>query len=327
VKLIYYLSILFFVFSPLYGENYGSVSGQVTSRDTGLGIPNVKVKLYRDYKITATDDCGKYSFKNLKPGRYSMEFFLPHPYCCEPTLNFCQRSFIVKGGENFVFNIAVEIGGSLRGVVYKSRGIPFSNATVNAFSDNGSDNRTKTNEDGTFFIGSLYPAQDYYVHFSHKIPGHSYRFITGIKVAKGECTLIKDFIFDFEDETGIDGYVKSSLDGKPLPDVGIIVCYVHEPYELDKNLFCGKVATDSNGYFCIKNLENPGKYRIFTSLPGPPPKNRKTGKPLYTFGDWNNLQKRITLKVKKGVKTPVNITIEIPSYDPIKKKDNISIKK
>ena len=37
--------------------------------------------------------------------------------------------------------------------------------------------------------------------------------------------------------------------------------------------------------------------------------------------------KRITLKVKKGMMPPVNITIEVPSYDPIKKKDNISIKK
>jgi hypothetical protein len=134
VKLIYYLSILFYIFSPLYGENYGSISGKVTDKDTGLGIPNVKVTLSNVDKITATDDCRMYSFKNLKPGKYAVEFSLPHPYCCEPTFNSCRRIFIVTGGDNFVFNKAVEIGGSIRGFVYKSNGIPFRDVTILASS-------------------------------------------------------------------------------------------------------------------------------------------------------------------------------------------------
>lgn len=301
-------------------SNKCSISGRITDSNSGSPVPNVKIELFEGHKIVVTDGSGMYSFKNLEPGEYTLRFFPPHPFCCKRYERQCQKTFILKTGEKIIFDKALDIGGAISGKVYKSAGRPFSDVTIYVKSNNGSSFSGKTKEDGSYFIGSLFPAQDYFIAFHINISGYPNRLITRIEVEKGKCTAIEDVIFDFNDATGFEGCVTSSLDGSPLPNVRINVYYTYK--KTDNVLIpflCGSIETDSNGYFCMSGIERTGKYHLFVSPILPPPKHPKTGKPMYTKAEFVELGKRLTVNVKKGEKTKLFITLDIPSYAPLKK--------
>ena len=325
VLVVFVFSILF---QPLYATIYGSISGKVTDRDSEVGIPNVKVELFKPYKVknpdnkeTITDNIGRYSFKNVKPGRYAMRFSPPHPFCYKFYGEYYKKDIIIKEGEDVVINKSFVIGGSLRGVVYKGKkGIPFWNVSVRLHSFKASEAFTKTKKDGSYFIGSLCPSQDYCIEVSHKISGYSYKFMTGIKIEKVKCTQVKDIVFNFEDITGVEGYVKSSLDGKPLADVRVSFGFSKSTFRGGRILNCGCVDTDSNGYFCMKGLE-PSEYSVYILPQMPPKKHPKTGKPYYTSDEFAELIIRRRVNVKKDIMTNIFIEIENPSYYTSTKKN------
>jgi hypothetical protein len=150
------------------------------------------------------------------------------------------------------------------------------------------------------------------MEFRHKMNGHSYKFLTGIQVEMGESTKIEDIVFNFDDVTGVEGYVKSSIDGKPLANAKLLFYYIKK---IDYGSFSsGEVYTDKSGYFYMKNLK-PGKYSISTWWPVESPKrDPKTGKPLYSAGyvEMRN-RKRFFIDVEKGQINKIDININIPS--------------
>jgi len=144
VNLICFLSILFFIFSPLYAENCGSVLGQVTDQESeiglrakksasilgkvtdeksGAGIPGIKVSLGN--RKSHTDNNGIFTFKDIEPDNIcDITFYAPPPYC-----PMSEISQYILEGENIV-NLTLGHLGSLMGKIYKSKGIPFRNVEV-----------------------------------------------------------------------------------------------------------------------------------------------------------------------------------------------------
>lgn len=55
----------------IFAQN-GSLTG-IVKDSSGLGIPDVNVKIKGSYYGTATNDAGKYELKNVKPGEYTVE--------------------------------------------------------------------------------------------------------------------------------------------------------------------------------------------------------------------------------------------------------------
>lgn len=329
MKLIYSLSILFFIFSLLYGENYGSVSGQVTDQEsdiglrakkyasilgqvtdekTGAGIPGVKV-IFSLSPDCHTDVNGIYTIKNIRPDTfYTISFHPPHPYCYASSF----RVFI-EGGENIV-NHTLGNGGSLMGRVYKSRGIPLRNAEITIL---GPRLRKQyyTKEDGSYFVERLCPYQNYSILVSHKIPGLSFQLLRGIKIESGVCTPVKHIIFNTDDCTGVEGFVTSALDGKPLPGVKILLYYYLDEYAYGGQIAFGNVRTDSKGYFYIRNIDPPGKYYIQKWLPRRPyPMDPHTGEKVYTFDDYVRNKEKINITVNKGKLIRLSISLDVPSY-------------
>jgi len=301
-------------------EKGGSISGKIIEKESKKPIANIKLHLnvfipgkFPIDKETKTDEKGRYRFENLEPGEYRIEIIPLHPYCYKRNEQINKSEVIVlKKNEDIVCNGVLEIGGSVRGFVYKAPGVPFNDVHIKIESYYCSFGLGRTKEDGSFFIGSLCESEDYAVEFTHKMSGHSYKFLTGIQIEKGKSTKIEDIVFNFDDVTGVEGYVKSSIDGKPLANAKLWFYYIKKiGYE---SFSSGEVNTDNNGYFYMKNLI-PGKYSISTWWPVESPKrNPQTGKPLYSAGyvEMRN-RKCFFIDVKQGQISKIDINIDIPS--------------
>jgi hypothetical protein len=256
----------------------GSIFGKISDLETKKGIENVEIKLFNDgMKLTKTNKKGEYCFSNLHPGKYKIEFCPSGLYCCQD--KFCEEMIKLEQDTNIKLDKIFEIGGSLKGIIYKTKGIPFENTRINIYFNNCLFSSVSSNQNGEFYIEGICPANSYLLTIDPKIPGHASKFIKDIKIEKGKYNDIGEFIYDFDDLSGIEGYVKSSIDGKILPNARLSFHY------LEFSRFnSGEVYTDDNGYFCIKNLE-PGNYDVLPWWPtNPPKKNPKTGLPYFTAG-------------------------------------------
>ncbi len=301
-------------------EKGGSISGKIIEKESKQPIANIKLHItifrpgeFNIDKETKTDGKGRYRFENLEPGDYRIEIIPPHPYCYKRKEQINKSEVIVlKKNEDIVCNGVLEIGGSVRGFVYKTPGVPFNNVHIKIENYYSSFGLGRTKEDGSFFIGSLCESEDNAIEFTHEMSGHSYKFLTGIQIEKGKSTNIEDIVFNFDDVTGVEGYVKSSLDGKPLANARLWFYYIKKiGYE---SFSSGEVDTDKNGYFYMKNLI-PGKYSISTWWPTESPKrNPETGKLLYSAGyvEMRN-RKRFFIDVEQGQISKIDINIAIHS--------------
>ena len=105
-----------------------------------------------------------------------------------------------------------------------------------------------------------------------------------------------DIIFNLDDITGIEGYVTSSIDGKPIPEVDIAISTFGE-----EGIDMGEVVTDANGYYSIRNLDSG----IYDLLALPPMEN-------LSFQEWSALCKdKDNIVVVKGEKTRVDFKLDI----------------
>jgi hypothetical protein len=331
VKSMFILSVLLLVFIFLNQkmlpveedsntENCGSISGKIIEKESKKPIANIKLQLtifrpgeHTRRKETKTDGKGRYRFENLEPAKYRIEIIPLHPYCYRRRSQINNNEVIIlEKNKNIVCNGVLEIGGSVTGFVYKAPGVPFNNVSIKIFSYYGSIGSGSTKEDGSFFIGKLCTSEDYIINFEHRVSGHSYKFISGIKIDKAKSTQIGDIVFNFNDRTGVEGYVSSSIDGKPLVNARLGFFYIKK---INHEMFSsGEVYTDKSGYFYMKNLK-PGKYSISTWWPVEPSKwNPSTGKLFFSFGHVEKRnRKRFYIDVEQGQISKIDINIDIPS--------------
>lgn len=265
--MIFVLMAVVFSANPLYSIIYGSVSGVVTEEDTGKAVSGVSIFVSGPSRVTVeTDKDGKFLAKPLRPGQYTIMFVPGYPHC-----NIEPDRIFIEPGENIVFNKVLQIGGTIRGRVLHSGGnAPFPGVSVQAFARFAGSEFDDTREDGSYFLGDggrLCPSTGYYIKFDCKVPNVAYKVLFGADVAKGTETNIADVVFDLNDPTGIEGYITSSLDGKPLSGVQIAVAHGDKKYPgADEDVKVGDVYTTAAGYYNIKNLE-PGNYWIYILPP------------------------------------------------------------
>jgi hypothetical protein len=298
VWLIGFVFLLFVFKSSLFSTVYGSISGRVTD-ENGKPLEKVKVKVEGEYytKSTTTDKDGKYSFRMLEPGEYEIFFYPSHPYF-DPEGGKVY-SVKVQPGKTVIFNKLMSLGGSISGKVIKKDGTPFSGVSVEILGPGGGYEEVSTGEDGKFFVGGLRPSDNYLLIANCNIPGYAYKVVQNVKVERGKETKDITIVFDLDDITGIEGYVTSSIDGKPLAEIEISV-YLFEEY-LEE---VGKVVSGKDGYYYIRNLD-PGNY----NLSARPPMEEK-----YSYGEWSKLCKdKDNVSVEKGKKTRVDFQLDIPS--------------
>jgi hypothetical protein len=267
MKTIKVMAFAFIVFitltSRLFPIIYGSVSGIVTDEDTGKGLPGVRVNLNgRSNSYSETDKEGKFAVKLLKPGKYSISFTPLFPHCC-----LTQGEIDIEPGKNVIFNASAKIGGTIRGkVLYSDTKKPFPGVSINAFARFAGMAKETSKDDGSYFLGvdngRFCPSPDYCIEAKCNIPNIAYKVLLGVIVEKGKETKAEDILFDLNDSTGIEGFITSSLNGKPLNDIQISIHSQDKKYPgTNDDVDMGEVYTNSDGYYYIKNLE-PGTYWI-----------------------------------------------------------------
>ena len=292
--------------NPLYPIIYGSVSGVVTDEDTGKAVPGVSVQLNGRSNLTVvTDKEGKFLAKPLKPGHYTIYFSPSFPYC---NASGPERIFI-EPGENEILNVRVKLGGSIKGkVLYSDSKKPFPGVSIFAFARFAGSEYDTTKEDGSYFLGNmgrLCQSPNYYIRANCNVPNVAYKVLLGVIVEKRIETKAADILFDLNDPTGIDGYITSSLDGKPLRDVHVAIASLDKKYPgSNEEVNMGDVYTNADGYYQINNLP-PGNYWIYIL---PPIKDE------WTYDEYSSYCKEETgIVVTSGKKTRVDSKLDVKS--------------
>ncbi len=294
---------------------YGSISGRVTDHDSGIEIPDVVVKISgygKDYE-TKTNQQGEYLFKMLNPGEYKISFFPDPPY----SPDFLKQKIDVKAGKHVVFNKEIMIGGTIKGRVLKADESPLEGIAVSAYCPGADVNyhtTAVTKADGSYSFDNVFPSDEYHkylVSAKLDIPGFPSKKQKDIFVEKGKQTTVNDIIFDFNDVTGIEGYVTSSCDEGPLENSSISIS--KEIDKLDNNYEpVGVLKTNNNGYFYCRNLE-PGNYMITAVPPVIVKKDEVTGIPVFRRELSRYIVSNYTIVVKNE-KSRADIQLNIPAY-------------
>jgi len=289
IKIILLTFVAIIMFSNhLFPIIYGSVSGVVTEEETGKVISNVDIYIYgRTNRHSETDKEGKFAIKLLKPGKYMLAISPPFPYC-----SHSRGEFEIKPGENVVFNGYVMLAGTIRGkVLYKDSKKPFPGVSIKAWGLNAGMALETSNEDGSYFLGidngRLCPSSNYYIEAKCNIPNIAYKVLLDVIVEKNKESIVEDIFFDLNDSTGIEGFITSSLDKKPLNNIQISIFHQDTKYPGTNNdIILGEIYTNSDGYYYIENLE-PGTYWIYIL---PPIQN-----------DWNDYEYSLFCKEKRDI--------------------------
>ena len=236
-------------------EMYSSISGRVIAEDTGRGLGGVivdAVSVEGDHFSTVTNDEGLYVIKDLKARKNFMTFAKKHfPYIIEefPT------EVTLSVGKNLVnVNYAFKLGGSISGTVYSEDGVtPLSKVGVSAevpgHPEGIDDSKAVlTDSNGRFLLQGL-PESDKCT-VTIMVPGHV-DMTREVRVVKGDITEGINFVVKHDDITGISGYVKSSIDGRPIENAEILL--------FASGRIIGSGVTDANGKYFVKGLP-PGRY-------------------------------------------------------------------
>jgi len=101
--------VLSLLHANVFGLIYCKIKGRVVDDETGVGIPDVNVQAHRfvidspqDFHVL-TDSEGYFTFSNLKPGEYALNYIPLFPYTLDPQKSSdwtdYKRSFILSEGE------------------------------------------------------------------------------------------------------------------------------------------------------------------------------------------------------------------------------------
>lgn len=285
-----------FLQQAAYAEIFSAISGTVVAEDTGKGVEGVGVNALSmienksEQNNTVTDKNGRYVLRDLRPGPYTFVFMKKgSPYLVEePSL-----TIELPRGKNVVnANYKLKLGSSVSGVVYGADGItPLSQADITVYvlnpqpKNSRSTKTTKTDALGKYIVRGLPISDECVVEVD--LLGHP-KLKKTIALAKGKETTNINFKASWDDSTGITGYVKSSIDGKPINNTEVVL---RDGAGND----IASTYTDSSGKYSIIGVPT-GVYKIVAFWP--------TG---------GSLIKKTDISVQQGKLTTVYIEFDKPA--------------
>ncbi len=239
-----------------------SISGRVTAEDTGKGLEDIMIDLQLEdgghHPIIKTNKDGFYVITDLRPGTYYIGFghedHSSFPYIVEKL----QKIVLPEGKKSVKVDHDFKLGGSVSGAVYQADGItPVVGLMVRAsFADQPEEIRGSkvehTDSNGNFLLSGLPASNKCRIKFN--VYGRA-PMIKTISVIKGEITSDVNFVITMDDITGISGYVKSSIDGRPLENAEVVL--LSPDY---KGKFIASSITDANGKYSIVAVQPGTKY-------------------------------------------------------------------
>jgi len=264
------LAVLAFFACPLFsdaGENnpaagiYMNVSGKVIQKETGKGVPGVKIDFFETYVGESfnfiTDKDGNFMIRMVPQGIYEISEVDIHLTCPEELIiDEIPGPIKVTTGKNiFNLNIYLKRGATISGCVYDADGImPLKD--VEMVSDPwiyGKSEAVYTNEQGKYIIKGV---------------GEGYKLIyasnegfglesNGLDIMAGENFENVDFILG-KGNISVKGKVVSAQDNQVVKNSLIFFTYM----ESNKYYSAGFTRTDNNGEYCIIGLKYPGSFEL-----------------------------------------------------------------
>jgi hypothetical protein len=265
--LIFIAIAIFIVCPDATAAVYSSISGRVIAEDTGKGLANVTIVAtlvgpsHKGYCYASTDATGVYVLTDLEPGTYLIGFYKENDFYVneEPHVEVV----LPKGKHVVNVNHVLTLGGSISGTVYQSDGTtPMAevgvHASVSGMQQSWIDNSkySATGVDGKFLLQGLPQSDNCGIEIM--VPGHA-RMTKTVRITKGTVTANVNFTVKWDDVTGINGYIKSSVDGKPIKETDV---YLRDSSGRD----IGYARTDDTGMFSIVGV-TPGAHDVVAFWP------------------------------------------------------------
>jgi hypothetical protein len=265
--LIFIAIAIFIVCPDATAAVYSSISGRVIAEDTGQGLSGVSVEASllvgeqggRYYGTT--NDKGVYALNDLAPGTYLVGFSKQGSLYVSESPHV--EVVLPKGKHLVNVNYILQLGGAISGAVYGADGMtPLSDVGLYANVQNLQQEWVKssqyggTDADGKFLLQGL-PQSD---NCSLEVIAHGHaHVIKTVKITKGTITGNTNFTVKWNDITGINGYVRSSIDGKLITNARV------ELADLSGNEI-GYTRTDESGKYSIVGV-TPGIYEATAYWP------------------------------------------------------------
>ncbi|MFS0766942.1 carboxypeptidase regulatory-like domain-containing protein [Peribacillus phoenicis] len=233
--------------------NPGSITGIVTSNQTGLPLAGSFVQLFPSQGLqpiasAMTDSLGQYTFIGIKPGIYTVTADLS---------NFGRSTVgaTVFANAQATSNLALTPNpATVSGTVTDLNGTPIANATVRLLNGNETVLGTGiTSEDGTYTISGLPP---FTLNIIVTASGFS-TFIAAITLSPGEVQTGIDFSLA-ANPGSLTGTVTEVTTGNPLAGASVVV-------RNTSGIIVASSYTNTDGSYTIQNLA-PGQYStVFTA--------------------------------------------------------------
>jgi len=266
VLILITIPILFFC-SDATATIYSSISGRVIGEDTGAGLANVTVVasllggVHGEYQYASTDARGVYVLKDLNPGIYLISCFKEESHYLR---SYPDLEVSLPNGRHVVnANYVLKLGGSVSGTVYEADGVTTLNgvrvsADVPVLQPGwiGGFAATLTDSSGKFLLQGLQESSNCVVRV--RISARA-MLTKKVAIEKSKTTANVNFVVKWDDITGIVGYVKSSIDDKPIKDAEIVL---RDEFGND----IGSAYTDETGKYSIVGVA-PGNYKAAAFWP------------------------------------------------------------
>jgi hypothetical protein len=270
--------IILFIPKTLDATVYGKIYGRVVKEDTGQGLRDVRVFLFKDFfnrhiAETKTDENGKYSFEMLQEGQYALLFAVEYwsgmGYYVDRQGDIVEgnileeelekRSFFLGKGQHIQVNRKAYLNGEFRAIVKRKDGTRFTfPSEEDLMIDVVIDNEKKESYPLIYdlkkaeFYGKVPPGL--YNCEVKSFYGYPTQRFENIRIEKGKTTL-NEFIIDLDNPTGIEGKVIRLKDGKAISGERLTV------YQENSGKEICELYTDNNGHYSVVGL-SPGTYKI-----------------------------------------------------------------
>lgn len=233
----------------------GILTGLITDRTTGAGIPGATIEISNDRnsRTALTNAAGEYRFENVPAGFYRMLVSR------DGYVRGIRSAVRVRAGQTTTVNMALRPRSSEQGRIFgrvTAAGAGVSGAAITLLSDGRTAGSTQTGSQGEYeltrVLSGIYDLRV-------KAAGFAERIVRGIRVDPGQRVRVDVALTNLGNEVGnVEGFVLDAT-GEPINGASVQVTEGPVTGQFD--------VTDSTGAFAIRNLP-AGEYVLEASATG-----------------------------------------------------------